>query len=201
MVQLKFFQGYHSCTFRKSWGLSALRSANYRDHLCTFGKLVTKSKILVNQRDHPCTLLLKVNVIIDNAIQENLDFCQIDDDTITVQEILDVNQTEDKTAICDWPSLRTIMEMEPRARVAMLRKRIISAEQMSHLGRPNCAWLFALCAAIDTPLDADTSASLRCLLRKCATLRTKKMSLDNEVLMLNILATVSGKYFGQLEKN
>ncbi|KAJ0799200.1 hypothetical protein HanLR1_Chr00c2142g0835461 [Helianthus annuus] len=139
--------------------------------------------------------------IIDNTIQENLDFCPTDDDTITVQENLDVNQTEDKTTICDWPSLRTIMETEPRARVAMLRKRIISVEQMSYLGRPDCAWLFALCAAIDTPLDADTSASLRCLLRKCATLRAEKASLDDEVIMLNILATISGKYFGQLEKN
>ncbi|MFS7916361.1 hypothetical protein Hanom_Chr02g00176231 [Helianthus anomalus] len=25
---------------------------------CTFGKLGTKSKILVNHRDHPCTLLI-----------------------------------------------------------------------------------------------------------------------------------------------
>ncbi|KAK9048522.1 hypothetical protein SSX86_032513 [Deinandra increscens subsp. villosa] len=137
--------------------------------------------------------------IMDNAIQENLDFCQTDDGTIVIQESLDVNQTEDKTTISDWPSLRTIMEMEPRARVTMLRKRITSMEQMSYLGRPDCAWLFALCAAIDTPLDADTSASLRCLLRKCATLRAEKTSLDDEVIMLNILATISGKYFGQLE--
>ncbi|KAK1429029.1 hypothetical protein QVD17_11228 [Tagetes erecta] len=141
--------------------------------------------------------------IIDNVIQENLDFCQTDDNTIVLQENLDVNQTEDKTLItkCDWPSLRTIIEMEPRACVMMLRKRIVSMEQMSYLGRPDCAWLFALCAAIDTPLDADTSASLRCLLRKCATLRAEKTSVDDEVIMLNILATISGKYFRQLETN
>ncbi|KAJ0786496.1 hypothetical protein HanOQP8_Chr02g0071921 [Helianthus annuus] len=29
----------------------------YRDHPCSFGKLGTKSKILVNHRDHLCTLL------------------------------------------------------------------------------------------------------------------------------------------------
>lgn len=141
--------------------------------------------------------------IIDNVIQENLDFCQTDDDTIVLQENLAVNHTQDKTLStnCDWPSLRTIIEMEPRARVTMLRKRIVSMEQMSYLGRPDCAWLFALCTAIDTPLDADTSASLRCLLRKCATLRAEKTSLDDEVIMLNILATISGKYFGQLETN
>ncbi|XP_076908387.1 uncharacterized protein LOC143565247 [Bidens hawaiensis] len=137
--------------------------------------------------------------IIDNAIQENLDFTN--DDTLMVQENLDVNQTEDKTAINDLPSFRNIMEMEPRARVTMLRKRIVSVEQMSYLRRLDCAWLFALCAAIDTPLDADTSASLRCLLRKCAALRAAKTSLDDEVIMLNILATVSGRYFGQLENS
>ncbi|KAL8245592.1 hypothetical protein R6Q59_011850 [Mikania micrantha] len=136
--------------------------------------------------------------IIDNVIQENPDFCPTDDGTIVTQENFDVNQIEEKTTICDWPSLQTITDMEPRARVIMLRKRIISMEQMSYLGRSDCAWLFALCAAIDTPLDADTSASLRCLLRKCATIRAEKKSLDDEVIMLNILTTISGKYFGQL---
>lgn len=136
--------------------------------------------------------------IIENVIQENLDLCQTDD-TVVIQENLDVDHTEVKTAICDGPSLRTIMEMEPRARVTTLRKRITSMETMSSLGRNDCAWLFALCAAIDTPLDADTSASLRCLLRKCASLRAEKSTLDDELIMLNILATISGRYFGQLE--
>ncbi|KVH90908.1 Survival motor neuron interacting protein 1 [Cynara cardunculus var. scolymus] len=138
--------------------------------------------------------------IFESVVQENLDFCQTDDGTNTIQENLDFCQTEDqKTANCDWPSLRTILEMEPVARVTMLRKRITSVETVSSLSRNECAWLFALCAAIDTPLDADTSASLRCLLRKCATLRAQKSGLDDEVIMLNILVTISGQYFGQAE--
>ena len=41
------------------------------------------------------------------------------------------------------------------------------------------------------PLDADTCAALRGLLRKCASLRAGKSELDDEVIMMNILATIS----------
>ncbi|XP_039009411.1 uncharacterized protein LOC120137827 [Hibiscus syriacus] len=99
----------------------------------------------------------------------------------------------------DFPTLSAIRKMDSVARVSMLRKQISSVENMSSLSRSNCVWLFALCAAIDTPLDADTCASLRSLLRKCANLRAGKSEVDDEVIMLNILATVSGRYFGQSE--
>ncbi|KAL1078234.1 hypothetical protein V6Z11_D10G146600 [Gossypium hirsutum] len=108
-----------------------------------------------------------------------------------------------KTSISDacgeYPTLSTIRKMDSVARVSMLRKWISSVENMSSLSRSNCVWLFALCAAIDTPLDADTCASLRSLLRKCANLRAGKCEVDDEVIMLNILATISGRYFGQSE--
>ncbi|KAJ9555439.1 hypothetical protein OSB04_010053 [Centaurea solstitialis] len=138
-----------------------------------------------------------------NSVQENLDFGHTDNDPNPVQENLDFrhqNQTEDhKPANRDWPSLRAVLEIEPVARVTMLRKRITSIETASCLDRNECAWLFALCAAIDTPLDADTSASFRGLLRKCAALRAEKTGLDDEAIMLNILVTISGRYFGQAE--
>ncbi|MFS7992030.1 hypothetical protein Hanom_Chr12g01077501 [Helianthus anomalus] len=47
----------HICTFGKSWGLNTLQSVNHIDHPCTFEKVRTKSKIMVNHRNHPCTLL------------------------------------------------------------------------------------------------------------------------------------------------
>lgn len=100
----------------------------------------------------------------------------------------------------NFPTLSAILAMDSVARVSMLRTRISSVESMGTLPRSDCVWLFALCAAVDTPLNADTSASLRGLLRKCANLRAKKSELDDDVIMLNILATISGKYFGQLEK-
>ncbi|KAF2322208.1 hypothetical protein GH714_008649 [Hevea brasiliensis] len=100
---------------------------------------------------------------------------------------------------CNYPTLSAILAMDSVARVSALKKRISLAETMSTLSKHDCVWLFALCAAVDTPLDADTSAALRSLLRKCASLRAAKSELDDEVIMLNILATISGRYFGQSE--
>ncbi|KAH7572758.1 hypothetical protein JRO89_XS03G0008200 [Xanthoceras sorbifolium] len=100
---------------------------------------------------------------------------------------------------CNYPTLSAILRMDSVARVSMLRKRISSFETLSTLSKNDCVWLFALCATVDTPLDADTCAALRSLLRKCASLRAGKSELDDEVVMLNILATLSGRYFGQSE--
>ncbi|XP_024197976.1 uncharacterized protein LOC112201179 isoform X1 [Rosa chinensis] len=99
----------------------------------------------------------------------------------------------------DSPLLSVIFRLDSVARVSMLRKRIKAAEDTSTLSRDDCLWLFALCAVVDTPLDADTSASVRSLLRKCAALRATKSTVDDELIMLNILATISGRYFGQSE--
>lgn len=104
---------------------------------------------------------------------------------------------EEPNATSDFSS---ILEMESAARTSMLKKRISLIEKISSLTRNDCLWLFALCVAVDSPLDADTSASLRSLLRKCASLRAGKANADDEVVMLNILATISGRYFGQSEK-
>lgn len=98
------------------------------------------------------------------------------------------------------PTLSTILKMEPAARNSMLKRRIKSIENMTTVPQDDCLWIFALCAVVDTPFDADTSAALRSLLRKCSSLRAAKTALDDEVVMLNILATISGRYFGQLEK-
>lgn len=99
---------------------------------------------------------------------------------------------------CAAAALSVILEMDSVARVSMLRKRISAAERGRRLCWDDCVWLFALSAAVDCPLDADTCAAFRSLLRKCAILRAEKVELDDEVAMLNILATISGRYFGQL---
>ncbi|XP_010057067.2 uncharacterized protein LOC104444959 [Eucalyptus grandis] len=126
---------------------------------------------------------------------ENFNDCQnageVDEAVISPsQKSLGSEKSED-------PVLSTILGMDSVARVSMLRKRINSVEDASLLSRNDCLWLFALCAAVDTPLDANTCASLRSLLRKCASLRAQKAELDDEVIMLNILATICGRYFGQ----
>ncbi|PON49377.1 Gem-associated protein [Parasponia andersonii] len=99
----------------------------------------------------------------------------------------------------NYPLLSLILKMDSVARVSMLKKRISSFCGMNTMSRSDCMWLFALSAVVDTPIDADTSASLRSLLRKCADLLAGKVETDDEVVMLNILATISGRYFGQLE--
>ena len=97
------------------------------------------------------------------------------------------------------PLLSSILGMDSVARVSMLLKRISSLEPANTISRNDCMWLFALSASVGAPLDADTSAAFRSLLRKCACIRAGKAELDEEVVMLNILATISGKYFGQSE--
>lgn len=97
------------------------------------------------------------------------------------------------------PTLSTILGMDAVTRVHMLRKHINLFETGSTFSKDQCSWIYALCAAVETPLDADTSAALRSLLRKCASLRAEKSELNDEVVMLNMLATISGRYFGQSE--
>ena len=102
-------------------------------------------------------------------------------------------------ALCNCPTLPFILAMDSVARVSMLRRRVKLAETIDAFSKNDSVWLFALCAAVDAPLDADTCAALRGLLRKCASLRADRSELDDEVIMLNILATISGRYYGQSE--
>ncbi|KAJ6801344.1 uncharacterized protein M6B38_197545 [Iris pallida] len=99
------------------------------------------------------------------------------------------------------PTVPSILSMDILSRAAALRKRISSLESASSLSRDDCLWLFSLCAAVDTPLGAETCASLRCLLRKCSSLLALKSEQDDEVAMLSILITIAGKYFRQSDNN
>ncbi|KAL0358461.1 UNVERIFIED_CONTAM: hypothetical protein Sangu_0695500 [Sesamum angustifolium] len=113
---------------------------------------------------------------------------------------VDPHSSQKSSFISDPPTLSMILKMDSAARTSTLKRRISSIEKMSTLPLNDSLWLFALCAAVDCPLDADTSAALRSLLRKCASLRAAKTEVDDEVIILNILVTISGRYFGQLEK-
>ena len=97
------------------------------------------------------------------------------------------------------PTLTVVLRMDAVSRAAALRNSISSLETASVLSRDDCLWLFALCAAVDTPLHGDTCASLRILLRKCSGLLAHKSERRDEVAMLSILITITGKYFGQLD--
>lgn len=95
------------------------------------------------------------------------------------------------------PTVSSILGMDALSRASMLRSRINSLETATTLSRVDCLWLFALCTAVDVPLNGEMGASLRCLLRKCASLRAQKLETDDEVMMLNMLVTIVGRYFGQ----
>jgi len=119
---------------------------------------------------------------------------------------LSPKNTESKTSVDQTsgsspslPLLSVILAMDSVTRVKTLLKRIRLLEAANTVTRDDCMWLFALCATVDTPLYADTCAALRSLLRRCASIRAGKVALDDEVIMMNILATISGRYFGQSE--
>ncbi|KAL1544906.1 hypothetical protein AAHA92_21697 [Salvia divinorum] len=100
----------------------------------------------------------------------------------------------------DRPTLSAILKMDSAARTSLLKKRVNSMLNVDIFAYKDSLWLFALCVALDCPLHADTSAALRSLLRKCASLRAAKTEVDDQVIALNILVTITGRYFGQLER-
>jgi survival of motor neuron protein-interacting protein 1 len=97
------------------------------------------------------------------------------------------------------PTLTMIRSMDAVSRATTLRNYTDMIQSFDTLSRNDCLWLFALCVAVQPPLDAETCASLRSLLRKCATIIATKSEMDDEVVMLNILMAISGRYFGQYE--
>ncbi|KAG0486877.1 hypothetical protein HPP92_008972 [Vanilla planifolia] len=97
------------------------------------------------------------------------------------------------------PTVTALLSMDANSRASILRRSIDLFEASSALSRADCLWLYALCATVDSPVNANTCASLRGLLRKCSSLMATKSELDDEVAMLNILIVIAGKYFGQSE--
>eukprot|EP01018_Ginkgo_biloba_P021050 Gb_13614 [translate_table: standard] len=97
------------------------------------------------------------------------------------------------------PLLPILLSLDEVARAALFKYHVSWLENISSLSKDRALWLFALCTVLDKPLDAETSAAVRALLRKCASLRASKTGDNEELPMLNILITIAGKYFGQAE--
>mmetsp|Transcript_2406 Transcript_2406/g.4634 ORF Transcript_2406/g.4634 Transcript_2406/m.4634 type:complete len:234 (+) Transcript_2406:175-876(+) len=72
------------------------------------------------------------------------------------------------------PSLRLIMELEPKACYKVLKDMIYRFEEdeTKQFQQENCAWLYALLARLETPLGAGMDAHLRGLLRMLLTHRS-----------------------------
>jgi hypothetical protein len=96
-------------------------------------------------------------------------------------------------------SLTMFCNMDSVSRALMLRNYIDMIQSLDALSRNKCLWLFAFCVAVGTPLQAETCASLRSLLRKCAVILSTKSEMDDEAVMVNILMAICGRYFGRYE--
>ncbi|RHN82787.1 hypothetical protein MtrunA17_Chr1g0213521 [Medicago truncatula] len=173
-------------------GLSATQSGNLQSLISS--KLPGNNFGVMN-RD----VLLHNNASIGKADQPSNLTAKDEDSTMPPENPVLKRSIDQTSSSCSTPLVSAILGMDSVARVSMLLKRIRLLEPENTITRIDCMWLFALCAAVDAPLDADTCAALRSLLRKCASIRAGKAELDDEVVMLNILATISGRYFGQSE--
>ncbi|CAA0839376.1 spliceosome protein-related [Striga hermonthica] len=179
----------------KQWENSFL--ADFSELRQAFSRLDPQaSRLKSSTEEHPFTdeddilgQMLEINTSVGKFVN-----IKIEDDAKT-----NTRSPEDSNFTVETPALSMILKMDFAARTSMLKRRISCIENMDTLPRDESLWLFALCVAVDWPLDAGTSASLRSLLRKCASLRAAKNEVDDEVAILNILVTISGRYFGQLE--
>ncbi|KAH7425797.1 hypothetical protein KP509_11G071900 [Ceratopteris richardii] len=98
------------------------------------------------------------------------------------------------------PCLKFLLRLDENSRATLLRYHVEWLKEQSQLGHHRAMWLFALAAAVDYPLDDQTCAAFRDLLRKCAEFRAVKSEVDEELYMINILITIAGEFFGQAEQ-
>ncbi|MCO5569109.1 hypothetical protein L7F22_022816 [Adiantum nelumboides] len=97
------------------------------------------------------------------------------------------------------PYLKLLLQLDENSRAMLFRYHVSWLSDQRQLAYDRAMWLFALAAAVDSPLDDQTSAAFRDMLRKCAELRSWKTNVDEELYMLNILITIAGEFFGQAE--
>ncbi|CAI5931866.1 unnamed protein product [Closterium sp. NIES-65] len=99
------------------------------------------------------------------------------------------------------PLLGTVLHCDAVGRAALLRAHVDWAIGQSAVDTWRGMWLVAWAAGVDEPIEAETAASLRELLRKCAGLRASIQSREDEGLeMLNVLIEIAGAYFKQGSK-
>ncbi|GER40807.1 ARM repeat superfamily protein, partial [Striga asiatica] len=72
-----------------------------------------------------------------------------------------LHSPENSNFTVETPTLSEILKMDIAARTSMLKRRISCIENINTLPRDESLWLFAPCVAVDWPLDAGTSATLR----------------------------------------
>lgn len=105
-----------------------------------------------------------------------------------------------QVGVAQLPFVHLLLRLDEVSRAALFRHHVSWLENVNGLPKDRALWLLALSAVIDTPLDSQTSAAFRAMLRHCAAVRALKQTRDDEDLyLLNVLITVAGVYFGQAE--
>jgi survival of motor neuron protein-interacting protein 1 len=109
-------------------------------------------------------------------------------------------QTERQTesgATGNPPLLSVLATLDERRTAGMLRQMVKWVECAPSLDEPHAQWLFALLCALSTPMDANTAASLRALVRWCYKRRALVTEADSEVERCNIVLMIAGRFFSQ----
>ncbi|KAG6552242.1 hypothetical protein Mapa_006091 [Marchantia paleacea] len=100
------------------------------------------------------------------------------------------------------PLMHTLLRLDLVSRAALFRHHVSWLDSVEDLPQERALWLLGLAAVVDTPLNGDTTASFRAMLRYCARVRaSKQASSDDQLHMLNALIAVAGLYFGQAESD
>ncbi|KAJ7564202.1 hypothetical protein O6H91_02G006800 [Diphasiastrum complanatum] len=140
-----------------------------------------------------------------DGVEEFSESCMSESDFAAEDENAEPRQIlccspQDEVVMGHSPLLSVMKSMDEVSRAALLRYHVSWLDDVEGLPENRAVWLFALAVAVDKPLDAQTSAAFRTLLRRCATIRARKLSQnDKELHMLNVLITISGQFFGQAD--
>jgi hypothetical protein len=110
------------------------------------------------------------------------------------------NRVFQSCGVSQLPFILLLLRLDEVSRAALFRHHVSWLGNVNGLPKDRALWLLALSAVVDVPLDSQTSAAFRALLRHCSGVRALKESRDDEDLfLLNVLITVAGVYFGQAE--
>jgi survival of motor neuron protein-interacting protein 1 len=97
------------------------------------------------------------------------------------------------------PALRIMLHLDAVATAALLKRHVVWLKSRQ-LSSARAAWLFALLARLDEPIEASTAALLRRLLRRCSSLRAQLADPhDPRLPLLNLVIVIIAEHFCQGE--
>ncbi|XP_043192164.1 gem-associated protein 2-like [Amphibalanus amphitrite] len=96
------------------------------------------------------------------------------------------------------PSLLTIAACLQSQLLALL-EHLLHWSRLQGLGDGRAAWLFAVMAALEKPLPADTCSCLREVARLCRSQRASLAKDDTRLAAACLLICLVGRYFGQVD--